>query len=527
MNRPDSHLSPPAPPQDSRRSLTDSRRSLTDFRRSLADSRRSLADSRRSLADSPRSLTHSRRSKRGGWSAFSSGARTWSPALLVASAAFFSAAPASAHAPDAYGFGPRGAALASAAAADTTDCTANYYNPAGLVGARSVSLTLGYFGSDNRLTINGRDNDVVDPHGLMGGLVAPGTLFGVPFAFGIATYIPDDGLSRVKALRQETPRWELYNDRTTIVFIAANLAVRPVSFLEIGGGVAFLAATHGSFGIRGTAVLASPYESKLEHEVDADLTSLRYPQVGARIKLWDYGYVGLVYRGETKLPLSIGATLKGTIDAGLQVPLTYTLDSNTFDAFLPQQVVLGLSFQKIKNLRANLDLTWVNWANYESPTARTSADLAVDLPPGLGIDLPGATKPTRVIPPKFEDRFVPRIGLEYSFGFGGTVDVHGEARPAIQVPLRAGYAYEATPIPPQTGVTNFVDADRHTVSAGAALVLNHPSSVLRGTLHVDAYFQASILPQRETRKANAADFVGDYRASGAMLGGGGGVGVDF
>ena len=64
---------------------------------------------------------------------------------------------------------------------------------------------------------------------------------------------------------------------------------------------------------------------------------------------------------------------------------------------------------------------------------------------------------------------MPRIGLEYSFGFGGTVDVHGEARPAIQVPLRAGYAYEATPIPPQTGVTNFVDADRHTVSAGAAL----------------------------------------------------------
>ncbi len=453
--------------------------------------------------------------------------RRLSLASSVAVAAWLSAEPARAHAPDAYGFGARGPALASAAAADTTDYAANYYNPAGLVGQKSVSLSLGYFGADNRLTINGRDNDVVDPHGLTGGLVAPGTLFGIPFAFGIATYIPDDGLSRVKALRQETPRWELYNDRTTITFIAANLAIRPVSFLEIGGGVAFLAATHGSFGIRGTAVLASPYESKLEHEVDADLTSLRYPQLGARFKLRDYGFIGLVYRGETKLPLSIGATLKGTIDAGLQVPLTYALESNTFDAFLPQQVVLGLSFQKIRNLRANLDITWVNWSRYESPTARTSANLTVELPPGLGIDLPGATKPTKVIPPKFEDRFVPRIGIEYTFGFGKTVDVHGEERPAVQVPLRAGYAFEATPVPAQTGVTNFVDTDRHTVSAGAALVLNHPSSVLRGTLHVDAYFQASILPERETRKANAADFVGDYRASGAMIGGGGGVGVDF
>ena len=75
--------------------------------------------------------------------------------------------------------------------------------------------------------------------------------------------------------------------------------------------------------------------------------------------------------------------------------------------------------------------------------------------------------------------------------------------------------------------TNFVDTDRHTVSAGAALVLNRPFSVLSGALHVDAYFQASILPERLTRKASAADFTGDYRASGTMIGGGGGIGVDF
>ncbi|MFO0588227.1 MAG: outer membrane protein transport protein [Polyangiaceae bacterium] len=452
--------------------------------------------------------------------------RTWTQGLLVALGALTPAV-AHAHAPDAYGFGPRGPAMGSAACADTTDFAANYYNPAGLVSSKSVSLSLGYFGADNRLTLNGKDNDVVDPHGLSGGLVAPGTLFGIPFAFGMGTYIPDDGLSRVKALRQETPRWELYNDRITIVFIAANLAIRPVPFLEIGGGVAFLAATHGDFGIRGTAVLASPYESKLEHEVDADLTSLRYPQLGARAKIGDFGYLGLVYRGETKLPLSIGATLKGTIDAGLQVPLTYTLQSRTLDAFLPQQVVIGLSFQKIKHLRANFDLTWVNWSRYESPTAQTSADIQITVPPGLGFDPPGATRPSKVIPPRFEDRFVPRVGLEYTLGFGETVKVHDEERPRFQVPLRAGYAYEATPIPPQTGVTNFVDTDRHTISAGVALAVNRPASVLSGTLHVDAYFQASLLPERQTRKSSAADFVGDYRASGSMIGGGAGIGVDF
>jgi hypothetical protein len=432
-----------------------------------------------------------------------------------------------AHAPDSYGFGARGAAMGSAMAADSTDFAANYYNPAGLVGSPGVSLGLGYFGADNRLTMNGRDNDVVDPHGLSGGLVVPGTLFGIPFAFGVGTFIPDDGLSRVKALRQETPRWELYNDRTTIVLISANLAIRPLSFVEIGGGISFLAATRGTFGIRGEAVLARPYESKLEHEVDADLTSLRYPQVGARFKILDWGHVGVVYRGETKLQLSIGAKLSGTVQAGLSVPLQYVLESKTFDAFLPQQVVLGLSFKKIRNLRANLDLTWVNWSAYVSPTAQTSATLSVDLPPGLGLELPESTKPTKVIPPRFEDRLVPRVGLEYTFGLGRTVQVHGEERPAVELPLRAGYVYEATPIPPQTGVTNFVDSDRHTFSLGAGLVLNRPSSVLRGALRVDGYFQASFLPERLTQKASAADFTGDYRASGTMIGGGGAVGVDF
>ena len=175
----------------------------------------------------------------------------------------------------------------------------------------------------------------------------------------------------------------------------------------------------------------------------------------------------------------------------------------------------------------NVDLTWVNWSAYVSPTAQTSAELSVDLPPGLGLELPDSTKPTQVIPPRFEDRLVPRVGLEYTFGLGRRVAVHGEEKPSVQLPLRAGYVYEATPIPPQTGVTNFVDSDRHTFSVGAGLVLNRPFSVLRGALRVDGYFQGSFLPERLTRKEGAADFTGDYRASGTMIGGGGAVGVDF
>jgi len=436
-------------------------------------------------------------------------------ALLVASIA------ARANEADAYGLGSRAAALGGAVAADATDFSGNYYNPAALVGAPGVSLSIGYIHVENHLRIDDRDNAVAPAHGLVGGLVAPGKLFGVPFAFGIGTYLPDAGLSRIKALRQETPRWALYDERASIVFLAANLAVRPLPWLDLGGGVAFLAATKGRFAISGTADVLHPYDSQLRHEVDADLTSIRYPLIGARIKIGELGYLGLVYRGETKIKLSIDANLLGNVDfAGVQIPLLYNLASRTVDAFLPQQVVLGASFQKIAHLRVNFDLTFVNWAAYESPTALTNAHLALDLPPGTTlIKLPADPKPTLVLAPRFENRFVPRLGVEYTLPLAGAVRrVHEEDHRLFEIPLRAGYVFERSPVPPQVGVTNFVDADRHTLSLGTGLVVNAPFAEMPGHIALDVHGQLSVLPERVTHKDNAADFVGDYRASGTMLG---------
>jgi long-chain fatty acid transport protein len=391
-------------------------------------------------------------------------------------------------------------------------------------------LSIGYTYADNRLRINGKDNDVVDVHGLMAGIVAPGKIGRLPFAFGIATYMPDDGLSRIRALRQETPRWELYNDRPTILFLAAQVAIRPLPWLEIGGGIAFLAATRGRFGIRGQANVLRPFDSQLEHEVDADLTSIRYPIAGVRFKLGHLGYLGVAYRGETKLNLSLEAKLAGNVNfAGVDVPLTYALATRTIDAFQPQQVVAGFSFQAIKHLHANFDLGWVNWSAYESPTAHTTAHLEAKLPPGVNIALPEDPKAVDVVPPAFHDRLVPRIGIEYTLGFGSERKVTGRDAPAkaIEVPLRLGYVYEASPVPPQTGRTNFVDADRHTVSFGTGIVLNAPFAVLQGALRIDAHLAVSVLPERITYKANPADFVGDYRADGTMIAGGATVTASF
>lgn len=430
---------------------------------------------------------------------------------------------AGASAPGTYGFFSRSASMAGAVAADAPDPSACFYNPAALVSAPGLGLSIGYTYSDNRLRINGKDNDVVDVHGLNAGIVAPGNIGKLPFAFGIATYMPDDGLSRIRALRQETPRWELYNDRPTILFLTAQIAIRPLPWLEIGGGLAFLAATRGRFGIRGEANVLRPFDSQLEHEVDADLTSIRYPTLGVRFKLGDVGYLGVTYRGETKLNLALEANLAGIVNfAGVEVPLTYALATRTIDAFQPQQVIAGFSFQLIQRLHVNLDVGWVNWAAYESPTAQTTAHLEAELPPGVNIELPEDPKAVDVLPPEFQNRFVPRLGLEYLLAFGSERKVNGRDKPAkaVEIPLRAGYSFEATPVPPQTGQTNFVDTDRHTFSVGTGVVFNAPFAILPGALRLDAHAAYSVLPERIMYKSNAADFVGDYRADGTMITGG-------
>jgi long-chain fatty acid transport protein len=425
---------------------------------------------------------------------------------------------------DTYGLGSRAAAMGGAVAADAADFSGNYYNPAALAGARGPSLSIGYTYAWNMLSTNGQDNGVPNVHGIVGGLALPGRIFGVPFAFGVGLYLPDTGISQITALRQETPRWVLYDGRASIIYIAANLAVRPLPWLEIGGGVGFLAATKGRFAISGTADLLNPFDSKLQHEVDADLSAVRYPQVGVRFLIPGFGYAAAVYRGQNQIDLQLTAHLQGDVTyGGIDAPLVYDLATRTASAFLPQQVVAGLSFQRIPRLHVNLDLVFVNWAAFQNPTAATTSSLNVQIPAAFPfpITIPPNPKPVTVLLPHFANTFVPHLGVEYVLPVAGAAR-HMERDPierrAVEVPLRAGYVFERSPVPPQIGVTNFVDADRHTVSIGAGVTLNRPGSVLQGSLTLDLHGELSILPERITHKDSPADFVGDYRASGTMVG---------
>lgn len=430
----------------------------------------------------------------------------------VVMAVAFSATAAHANPLDSFGLGARGAGMASAQAAVATDFSANYYNPAGLARGRALRISVGYLWAEPQLSMNDLPNDVDPAHGIVFGAAAPGRVLGVPFAFGIGLYLPDDRVSRVRSLTQRTPRWELYDNRTQRLFLAANVAIEPLPGLSLGGGLSFMSATKGTLGVRGFVTYPDPAESELRHRVDADLEAVRYPQAGLRWAPTDWLEVGLVYRGEFQLDLRLEALLEGDLlafDAFTIENAKVMLESASVNAFLPQQVVLGVALRPGRELLIAADLGWVDWSAYESPVSRVRYDLDIPIPEELqdSVTIPSAPPGTDPLPPRFRDRLVPRLGAEWTRALS----------PAFALSARAGWAFEASPVPDQMGETNFVDADRHVFSIGLGFAMELLPAILPKPLELDLSGQAFVFSERTIHKTDPADPIGDYRADGTIL----------
>jgi long-chain fatty acid transport protein len=419
---------------------------------------------------------------------------------------------------DAFGFQSRESAMGSAGVASTSPVAANYYNPAGIVRARALEIDLGYMHADHHLTTNGVDNHVDPVSGLVGGIAAPGRFLGIPLAFGLGIHLPDDRISRVRALPQTEPRWELYDNRNQRLFLSTSLAVRPLKFLTIGAGLAYMSSTTGSLDITGSANIFNGTESQIRNQVNADLTAIDYPQAGIQLDLGKNVRLGAAYRGQFKLRLDLSATLQG--DVSHLTTLLYDLETHSVNNFQPQQFVFGGSWKPMPSTTIAFDATWINYAAYESPVADLRAKLDIPPPAGgwpAGITPPSAPAPTAIVPLVMHDRIVPHLGVETrAFGVRG-----------VELFLRGGFEYQKSPIAEQTGITNFIDRDKYAVSFGFGARAHDLLPELPKVLTLDAHMTQIILANAVTHKTDPSDLVGDYRASGQILVLGATLGMQF
>jgi long-chain fatty acid transport protein len=397
--------------------------------------------------------------------------------------------------------------MAGAGTAVTEDSSANYYNPAALVRGRDLRIDLGYQYSQPFLRMNGRDNDVDATRGFAIGLVAPGTLGPVRFAFGVALWLPDQRLSRVRSLAFDRPRWVYYDNRTQRLFLSANLALQIVRGLYIGGGLTFMSRTQGVLNLNGTIAIGNADDSSLVTKIDVDLLSVRYPQAGIMWEATPNLTFGVTYRHSFTLKLDQAFRIDGDIGGPGLPPVIqggyFAARAVSTDLFQPWQLAAGVAARLTRRLLVTFDLTFAAW--HEFPVAASSLQLDVDLKMfNNRIQLP----PPRSYPSSFfHDIVIPRLAAEWRVRDGERLGVD----------VRGGYAYEPSPAPEQIGESNLIDGDKHTFSLGAGLELKRLGPILPRPLSLDAHCAVTALPERIHHKLDPLDPVGDLRTDGVVL----------
>jgi hypothetical protein len=416
------------------------------------------------------------------------------------------ARPLSASNPRASGLaGARASALAGSVSADADDCSTTYYNPANLaVGDRSW-LCLDYSLDLAELRPGGRSAAESSLHTVGGGVVARGKLFELPFGVGATLTLPSAKLSRIESIAAEDESWALDTNRPRVSFGSIGIGLTPLPVLSLGIALHVLAGVRGQFAVSGELAQPDADDSRLRHAVDADLASARSFAAGATLRATRSVRVALVYRHRARVVQKIDGQLDGTIGAPpLTIPAQYRLGSTVIPAAYPSLLSLSTRLELTARLALSGELAWENFADWPAPDGTSESSLALaEFPVDLG------NREQLKARPEPHDRFVPRVGAEYL-----------AALPGSELRLRAGYSFERSALPVQK-TTRWLDADRHTLSAGAGIEIEAGSGVLRA----DAYGLLTLLPERSAVQSN--ELGPARRASGIRYGFGLGTGYGF
>jgi long-chain fatty acid transport protein len=410
-----------------------------------------------------------------------------------------------------FGFGARSQALAGAGVATADDAAGVFQNPSGIVRADHVIVNAGFSSVSYALDVSGVDANLPSVQTLDAGLVVPGKIFHVPVAFGFAFSLPDGQLSRLREPQPSEPYWSLDDPAPRLVDVGSTFALSPFPGLLLGGGIGFQASLRGNFRVQGTAVAAdgsgSEYQSDLRHAVDADLAASRFPLFGASYLPSERLAFGLAYRGASLIEHHIAGVLDGTLEVGENgVPVRYAFRTDANVAYIPAQVAFGASVRPLARLLVTAELDWQRYSAYRSPYPETSTH--TELPPD-SLVVPD-TEAVPAPPAHFTDRYVPRIGVEPSV----------ELAPSLLLEFRAGYSYQASPVPRSQPATRLLALDRHVLSLGAGATWQNPVTAVHAVkldlVFADAFGVAETLST--TAGTNADHLSGQVLLFGASLG---------
>ncbi len=376
------------------------------------------------------------------------------------------------------GAGARSQAVAGAAASSVSDFTAVYHNPASLAFGRP-SFGFGVHGTFDRTSIllaprptgydppgyETRPNERQDT--LEGGGSAS-VLLGASFspwperlAFGLVALVPMDGMANIATHYSDETEQHFSNRLHFTRFghamqreaIGFAVAYRAQSWLSMGLGMMLLPQ------VETVNTVYTPNATELE---TVELTMTTRPRlnkavlVGLRVQPLDVLTIGATFQDELSL----------TVQGGNKIQVRNTNDDQPFSQplnfeqqYQPPRATLSVTGGGEARPQVTAEATWFGWSRF-----RNHQRERVD----------------------FNDIIEYRLGTELPF--------------SDDAAFRFGVAWKPSPIPAQTGRTNYVDNHRWAVTSG----VGQPFRLWGEDFRADVYFAFQYLLTETVNKPNGA-----------------------
>lgn len=397
-----------------------------------------------------------------------------------------------------FGIGPVSSAMGATSLFQGRPSAYQTFNaPAALGFIRRVEVNLGAQYMDPRIRPFGRV--LIEANGTQGEFNTAGVLAGGgqylalalpfgrvrPLTVGAAIYLPFSTLLRVSGTPVNHPFYPLYTDISRNFFFIVGAGYELIDGLAVGVNLRSTTKSIANYTLRSNNSVnysASAVEGRSQTRPSF---SVVYDNERAREGGTPYS-LGLTYRAKAGLETRLAA------DVTVFVPVQGEL--NSVPAFSPAEWTLAGSLRAWEKWTFSADAAWLKWSAYTSPYGTGNINTQV-----IGSNRKEAG---------FRDVPVGRFGVNRQTTQNGFVQ---------KISYRAGYQLHPSPVPNQTGDSNFVDNKRHLFSAGLGLGVQSPFHEAE-LIDLDLFFQYNWLVRRAVRKDSATN-VGapGYTTGGKIL----------
>ena len=374
---------------------------------------------------------------------------------------------------DLFGVGTRAQGVAQTGTAFGEHDHQCYTNPA-LLGGRSFQhLSLGYQSVlfVTRYTAGAQHGEQQLLTYSVLGVTLP-VPFGGPLerrlALGLSVTSPRRLVTRAKLWFPERPQFPLLTSQAESLSLTTGVGIKLSDSLSAGVGVRWLASMVGH------VLIAGEDDGTTTALVQDELVTSRSPVLGLTSAPLESVRLGLVWRGVQRSDLDIDVQFS---DLGaLRLPDLALAGTAQYDPEQWEGEVAWLSAP----WHLALALRYRRWSSFDGFLRRS-------VPCPRGETRCGTPEPAV---PGFEDTWSPRLGGTWRMPLGRS----------LRATVRAGLAYEPSPVPEQTGASNYWDNARWLTSLGYGV-----SASLGGVaFDLDLALQRHWLVERSHQKDSAA-----------------------